>query len=95
MRATGYVVRAGEPERASPLMGKERAPIARKAMRGRTAEYLFSPSRLEIKRRQVRRTNCLGRMTESPRPTVKGRASSGGGPEVKSGNRCGLGPLTC
>jgi len=43
-------------------MGKEVRRNAEDDARS-AAENLFSPSRLEIKDRQTRATNCLGRMT--------------------------------
>ncbi|KRA80540.1 hypothetical protein ASD76_15375 [Altererythrobacter sp. Root672] len=55
--------RIAEATRASPLKGKERAEALLWTAHEALPENLFSPSRLEIKRRQIRCTNCLGRLT--------------------------------
>jgi hypothetical protein len=62
-------------------MGKERAE-ARQGRRLASPGNLFSPSRLEIKRRQIRRTNCLGRMTA--RAIGAGQWRRTGGKSTKS-----------
>ena len=53
-------------------MGKESADSADGRVHEAPPENLFSPPRLEIKLRQTRRTNCLGRMTTEPVGAVIG-----------------------
>ena len=54
-------------------LGKERGP-----------EYLFSPSRPEIKRTQMERTDCLGRMNKRPKPSDQARPLAQGPRKVKA-----------
>lgn len=70
-RATGYVAATAGAGTGESAMGKERAG-AREGQGMPPPENLFSPPRLEIKRRQTRRTNCLGRSTPEPCGTAVG-----------------------